>query len=131
MFSLREKFGKEVKITYDETWYHEKNKTEEDELWLQEIVGVRGKIYPQSQTTVTVCCTPVMGRKLMALYGSKAVFKRRGDIEFEFIIPVDCARTAFRYIKARKRKTLNPVQKAAAIARLSKFWPQHRAPKPA
>lgn len=126
MFSLQEIFGKQVKVTLDVSFKAEKiveEKRGSNKNWYWEIVCKRGLIYPQSLDKNTVCIqtTTRIGKKLIRLFGTKAVFKRSGDSEFEFIIPLDLVKTTFRYLKPKKRRQLTDSQKAALITRLNSF----------
>lgn len=124
MFNLKEMFDSTVKVTLDQSWLVKWptgcTKTEYDKLERYEIVGKKGTIYPQNLDKNTVCVqtTKRIGKKLLALFGEKAYFKRETDIEFELVIPIDLIKSTFRYIKPKFKRQLTEPQKAALIARL-------------
>jgi|ERR1041385_1085961 hypothetical protein len=107
MFSLKELFDKNVVVSLDKSWSCRwpGGKEPEDKLWCYEIVGKRGLLYPQSENSVCVCADLRTGRRLLKLFGSKARFKRKSDIEFELIIPLELVKSTFRYIKPRMRRS--------------------------
>ena len=113
MFSLKQMFGKQVKVTTEDC------PIEGDRAWYEEIRGKRGFIYPQSETHVCVQTTKQIHKKLMELFGDKAKHKRHGDAEYELIIPVELTRSVFRYIKPRKYRQLSEAQKNVLRARLA------------
>lgn len=121
MFSLKELFDKEVIVTMDPSWnvpWPVKGaKTHAERLWYYEIVGKRGKIYPQTETEVTVTTTHRIGKKLVALFREKCRTRRDCDESIDVVIPVDLIKSTFRYIKPRYRKQLSEAQKEALKAR--------------
>lgn len=118
MFSLKQMFGKVVKVTRDVSAPKE-NPSE----WYEEIQGKRGLIYPQSLDNNTVCVqtTKRLAKQMLSLFKDKAVEKRHGDDEYEFIIPVDLVKSTFRYIKPKKRRVLSESQKQACRDRLNAY----------
>lgn len=117
MFSLKELFDKQVVVTLQRPF------SPNEKLFYYEIIGKRGFVYPQNEKEVCVQTTPRIGAKLLALFGSKARYKRRSDVEFELIIPVELTSSVFRYIKPKRRKQFTPEQKAAMTARLKQSLP--------
>lgn len=103
MFSLKELFDKQVVVTLDPSWKGSGSSLE-DKLWCYEIVGKRGKLYPQTVNSVCVCTTLRIAKRLLSLFGDKAQFKRRSDDEMEIVIPVSLVQSTFRYIKPTRRR---------------------------
>ena len=119
MFSLKKMFGKQVRVTVGA------GIKEAPFEWYEQIVGKRGLIYPQSLVDDTVCVQSpcIQHKKMMELFGDKATFKRRGDAEYEFIIPVSLVRSTFRYIKPKKYRQLTEDQKNILRLRLAALRP--------
>ena len=112
MFSLKEIFDKDVKVTLDPSW-HVKGpggRLPDDKLWCYEIVGSRGRIYPQSETEVCVETSARIAKKLIALFQSNCRIHRICDEGVDVVIPVKLISSVFRYIKPKKRKVLSPDQ---------------------
>jgi len=110
MFSLKEMFDKEVIVTLAEAWAAKwpGGRYASDQPHYYEIVGKRGRIYPEDETTVCLQVPKATGKRLLKLFGPKCVFKRRSDDEFELIIPLELIRSCFRYIKPRFRRSERP-----------------------
>ncbi len=140
MFSLKEMFDKKVVVSLDPSWNCPwpnidcrrkgspslPSKSELDKLWCYEIVGKRGKIYPQSETRVCVSTTPRIGRKLQNIFKSEAEFKRRGDWEYELTIPLHLIESTFRYIKPHKRRIVTQEQAKLLTERLKRGVESHK-----
>lgn len=116
MFSLKEMFGKEVKVTLDPSF-----PVKDKDGWCWEIVGKRGKIYPMSLVNNTVCLqlNPRIGKTVQKLFGAKAVIHTNCDEALTLVIPVEIVRSTFRYLKPKRRRQLSPEALQALLARFN------------
>lgn len=133
MIDLMKLYGKKYRVTMDESWDAENpdNRTEwkanGEIAWYYEIVGKRGKLYPQKENAFALECTEKVWNNMRTKYGLNLERLRGCDEGPTLLVKESDLDTVVKAIGARKRKVLSPEQKQLQIERLKKYAFQKRS----
>ena len=119
--NLLEQYGSKYKVTYDGS----DDPCREELVWSQEIRGLHGLIYPYGHDgSLAVCFNAPTRTKINAwarrLKAEKFPMVQKGDWEVVFKFNPSQIDYIAGLIQVKKRRYLNPEQKAQALEALSK-----------
>jgi hypothetical protein len=120
--NLRERFGRQCRVEYEESYYAERGaRAWADDPWLQIIPCRAGHIYPWSPATLAVS-TNTRGptaRKLAALPG--ATLWQEGDDGMTILFPLERFPEVAALMHPKRRRQMTEEQRQAAAERLAKY----------
>lgn len=117
---LKEIYGSKYRIAMDESFAVEKDPESKKEKWrYYEIRGKHGMVFPYDWDKPAVTFTSNIVANRFSRRGWKVL--QNGDYERTVLIPKEALDEVLEAIQPRKRRHLNPEQRARSIERLKKW----------
>jgi hypothetical protein len=120
--NLRDRFGRDYRVTHDESFAAERPEFRAaEEVWLQVIPGQSGHVAPWDGTHL-VACTRARGPVAQAIRSLPGVVVvQDGNDGINATFPVELFDRVAAILRLRRRRRLSPEARAAAAVRLAKY----------
>ena len=128
--NLRERFGRQYRVVYEESYYAARTRNTIDDPWLQIIPCRHGHVFPHGGTTLAAATNTRGGtaRKLAAL--DFATVHQDGSDGVTVLFPVERFAEISEIMRPLRRRRLSPEARRLAGVRLARYQFGHVVESP-